>query len=492
MYRGLLIALIFFSPIWASAATAKVLVVAGGGGGGANDGGGGGAGGVMYDSARVITAGSYTVTVGAGGIGATYTLATDQITGRTSGSNSIFDAGGTEIKALGGGYGGADVNPYNASVQDGATGGSGGGACRQADGGDYGSAGAGSGTGVSYANTGGVGDASNSGGGGGGGAGAAGSAPTGGLYSSASETGGVGGIGIADADVGNLLSMASAPDTDHIAGGGGGSTWNISSNTAAGGNGGGGTGGREASVTSGADNTGGGGGAVSYEAASNPVTVAGSGGSGIVIVVLTTADWGSISGGDASGTSGSETWVKFTSSGTLTLTAAGGGSTKPAPTFQGAIMFALVPLGLLATFRRKMIALGLIVALCAIVAPFLLQKEPESAGNISIGAPAQAGPTYFAEIDKDGVVQRVIVADQAFIDSGKVGNPKNWVQTSMDGSVRKNGAGKGYTYNKDIDAFVAPKPSEEATLNTSTAKWELPLVEVQKESSATSTRTMKI
>ena len=38
--------------------------------------------------------------------------------------------------------------------------------------------------------------------------------------------------------------------------------------------------------------------------------------------------------------------------------------------------------------------------------------------------------SHFAEIDNDNIVQRVLVVDQDFIDSGKLGDPNNWVQTS--------------------------------------------------------------
>lgn len=43
--------------------------------------------------------------------------------------------------------------------------------------------------------------------------------------------------------------------------------------------------------------------------------------------------------------------------------------------------------------------------------------------------PETVSETYFAEIAPDGTVLRVIVADQAFIDSGAVGDPVNWEQT---------------------------------------------------------------
>jgi len=63
---------------------------------------------------------------------------------------------------------------------------------------------------------------------------------------------------------------------------------------------------------------GGGGGGVVLPNGAN--TAAADGGSGIVIVAYTTAEFNH-TGGNSTGTNGSETWVKFTSSGTLTLTA---------------------------------------------------------------------------------------------------------------------------------------------------------------------------
>ena len=53
---------------------------------------------------------------------------------------------------------------------------------------------------------------------------------------------------------------------------------------------------------------------------------------------------------------------------------------------------------------------------------------------------------YFAEVI-GGVVQRVIVAYKDFIDSGAVGNPANWVETKLDGSIRGKYAEKGDSYN---------------------------------------------
>jgi len=72
--------------------------------------------------------------------------------------------------------------------------------------------------------------------------------------------------------------------------------------------------------------------------------------------------------------------------------------------------------------------------------------------------------SHFAEI-KDGIVQRVIVAEQDFINSGAVGDSFNWVQTSYNGNFRKQFAGIGFTYNKDADVFVQPQPYPSWTLD---------------------------
>ena len=66
--------------------------------------------------------------------------------------------------------------------------------------------------------------------------------------------------------------------------------------------------------------------------------------------------------------------------------------------------------------------------------------------------------SHFAEIDGNGLVQRVIVAEQDFIDSGAVGDTANWIQTSYNHNIRKQFAGVGYTYDKVKDIFVAPQP----------------------------------
>jgi hypothetical protein len=91
---------------------------------------------------------------------------------------------------------------------------------------------------------------------------------------------------------------------------------------------------------------------------------------------------------------------------------------------------------------------------------------------------------HFAEV-VNGIVRRVIVAEQDFIDSGAVGIPSRWVQTSYNtyGGVhklggtplRKNYAGVGYTYDEQRDAFIPPRPYQSWNLNEDTCLWESPI-----------------
>ena len=72
--------------------------------------------------------------------------------------------------------------------------------------------------------------------------------------------------------------------------------------------------------------------------------------------------------------------------------------------------------------------------------------------------------SHFAEI-KDGVVQRVIVSEQDFINTGLIGDSFDRVQTSYNNNFRKQYAGKGYTYDRDNDVFVMNQPYPSWTLD---------------------------
>lgn len=79
--------------------------------------------------------------------------------------------------------------------------------------------------------------------------------------------------------------------------------------------------------------------------------------------------------------------------------------------------------------------------------------------------------SHFAQVDSNNMVIKVIVAEQDFINSGAVGDPASWIQTSyntrggthiLGGTpLRKNYAGVGYTYDPELDAFIPPKPAED-------------------------------
>jgi hypothetical protein len=91
---------------------------------------------------------------------------------------------------------------------------------------------------------------------------------------------------------------------------------------------------------------------------------------------------------------------------------------------------------------------------------------------------------HWAELDENNVVLRVLVGDnddpngdegyQWLLDT--LGG--TWVQTSYNANLngfRKNFAGIGYTYDEDLDAFIAPKPFDSWILNEETAQWETPV-----------------
>jgi hypothetical protein len=95
---------------------------------------------------------------------------------------------------------------------------------------------------------------------------------------------------------------------------------------------------------------------------------------------------------------------------------------------------------------------------------------------------------HFAQLDGNNVVTQVIVVDNKDtsdahgVEKESIGIAfcerlfgGNWKQTSYNGNMRKNYAGIGYTYNADIDAFVAPKPFASWTLNNETAQWDAPV-----------------
>tara|TARA_Y100001951_G_C11041957_1_gene130770 strand:- start:57 stop:446 length:390 start_codon:yes stop_codon:yes gene_type:complete len=106
--------------------------------------------------------------------------------------------------------------------------------------------------------------------------------------------------------------------------------------------------------------------------------------------------------------------------------------------------------------------------------------------------------SHFSEIEwendtkKKGVVKRVLVVEQEYIDGGDLGDASDWIQTSYntrggvhyapnswtpdDGvALRKNFARPDDTYDGERDAFISPKPFASWSLDEDTCMWESPV-----------------
>lgn len=94
---------------------------------------------------------------------------------------------------------------------------------------------------------------------------------------------------------------------------------------------------------------------------------------------------------------------------------------------------------------------------------------------------------HFAEIGLNNTVLRVIVVhnNELLDENGEEQEAKGaefcrslfggtWVQTSYNGTFRKNFAGTGFTYDSEKDAFIPPKPYDSWLLNDDTCVWEAP------------------
>ena len=80
---------------------------------------------------------------------------------------------------------------------------------------------------------------------------------------------------------------------------------------------------------------------------------------------------------------------------------------------------------------------------------------------------------HFAKVE-DSLVTKVIVAEAEFFNTFVDDSPGEWIQTSYTGSIRKNYAGVGDTYDVTRDAFYAPQPYPSWALNETTCIWEAP------------------
>ena len=101
---------------------------------------------------------------------------------------------------------------------------------------------------------------------------------------------------------------------------------------------------------------------------------------------------------------------------------------------------------------------------------------------------------HFAKIDENNIVTEVLVIEQAEVNTGNWGDPASFVQTSYNTrggiyytpntsnpdpdqskALRKNYAGIGYTYDRQRDAFIPPKPFPSWVLDEFAAQWKAPI-----------------
>lgn len=94
---------------------------------------------------------------------------------------------------------------------------------------------------------------------------------------------------------------------------------------------------------------------------------------------------------------------------------------------------------------------------------------------------------HFAELDENNKVLRVVAVHNIMLQDGDNVEREElgiefvrsmlggtWVQTSYNGSFRKNFAGVGFTYDTGKDAFIPQKPHSSWRLNDDTCMWEPP------------------
>jgi hypothetical protein len=100
---------------------------------------------------------------------------------------------------------------------------------------------------------------------------------------------------------------------------------------------------------------------------------------------------------------------------------------------------------------------------------------------------------HYAKVNQ-GLVEKVIVAEDEFFNTFVDSTPGEWIQTSYNTrggvhyqpnsntpsddqskALRKNFASIGYSYDQTRDAFIPPQPFNSWVLNETTCLWEAPV-----------------
>jgi len=99
---------------------------------------------------------------------------------------------------------------------------------------------------------------------------------------------------------------------------------------------------------------------------------------------------------------------------------------------------------------------------------------------------------YFAQLNSSNNVDQIISINNSVLREPEISFPQTellgqmfisdvlklpgvWKQTSYNKSFRKNYAGVGYSYDKDRDAFIPPKPFPSWILDEYTCTWNAPV-----------------
>jgi hypothetical protein len=95
---------------------------------------------------------------------------------------------------------------------------------------------------------------------------------------------------------------------------------------------------------------------------------------------------------------------------------------------------------------------------------------------------------HFAKIENNRYITEVIVVDNSMLldENGAESEQKGieycknllggeWIQTSYNGTFRKNFAYIGGQYDTERDAFIPPRPFPSWLLNEETCQWEAPI-----------------
>jgi hypothetical protein len=91
---------------------------------------------------------------------------------------------------------------------------------------------------------------------------------------------------------------------------------------------------------------------------------------------------------------------------------------------------------------------------------------------------------HYAFLDDSNIVTQVIVGVDEWEERNGITDWEAYyaermgqrcVRTSYNGNIRKNYAGIGYSYDEQLDAFIAPQPFPSWLLDESTCQWQPPV-----------------